>query len=250
MLTVFTIFLQVLPDSFRNDSNLWLVFVFCVALNVVLSCMTAFRDPGVVPPVHRPPPGEEPSDDTGMMQLTNPIVEDMDPMYLSDVFSLPYCRTCRHVRPKYAAHCKMCDMCVTNFDHHCIVLGCCVGDRNVGCFIAYLFSVSFSSAYGSILLALSVRARADPLTLASPETYVHVLLFLFGVGTAIGTGFFAVYYAGLTLSGKTSKQFLTGSSQSSAQGVLALLQTIVSPRKSYLPMYRSYIASSAPACSK
>ena len=90
--------LNVLPEAFR-DSSLWLIFMLCVALNVALSCMTAFRDPGIVPSAPAPP-GTEASDEAGMMQLTNPIVEELDPVYLSDVFSLPYCRTCHHVRPE------------------------------------------------------------------------------------------------------------------------------------------------------
>lgn len=48
------------------------------------------------------------------------------------------CRHCRAAQPARAHHCKTCDRCVATFDHHCGVVGTCVGERNRCRFWAFL----------------------------------------------------------------------------------------------------------------
>ncbi|CUG49444.1 zinc finger protein, putative [Bodo saltans] len=236
MLKVFFAFLLMTPQAL-HEGALWYVFLGMVAMNVLLSCRTVFCDPGFVPPVLR-----EQEDDGSGVQEPNPLLEAADPAYTEDMFSLLFCRTCKHLRPKNASHCKMCDACVRDFDHHCTVLGCCIGGRNVGSFIAYLFSVAISAAYGTVLLAISTKQLEEPLTMSSPRLYLIALMFLCGVGTAVLVGCFACYYAFLVLSGKSSKQFLTASGEATF-GVRKLIMSIISPPPSFLEEYRIWMLS-------
>ncbi|KAJ2743472.1 Eukaryotic peptide chain release factor GTP-binding subunit [Coemansia sp. BCRC 34301] len=60
---------------------------------------------------------------------------------------LKYCDTCRIYRPPRASHCRSCDNCVENEDHHCIWLNNCIGRRNYRYFYSLLFSVSILALY-------------------------------------------------------------------------------------------------------
>jgi len=66
-----------------------------------------------------------------------------------------YCRTCRVWRPDRASHCARCGHCVRRFDHHCPVVGTCIGEGNMRWFVA-LF-LSGGSACFAYLVASAVR---------------------------------------------------------------------------------------------
>jgi hypothetical protein len=71
--------------------------------------------------------------------------------------SLPICAFCRLPYPPDASHCTICHECVLRYDHHCDVIGNCIGDKNLKAFVlsfiySFLFSVS-NSIPGFVRLA-------------------------------------------------------------------------------------------------
>jgi hypothetical protein len=54
------------------------------------------------------------------------------------VFPTPHCGTCSLRRPPRASHCHTCDRCVLDFDHHCGVIGACIGRRNIRYFFGFI----------------------------------------------------------------------------------------------------------------
>ncbi|KAJ2725895.1 Eukaryotic peptide chain release factor GTP-binding subunit [Coemansia sp. Benny D115] len=73
---------------------------------------------------------------------------------------LKYCETCRIYRPPRASHCRLCDNCVENEDHHCIWLNNCIGRRNYRYFYSFLFS---TTALGLYIIAFSLVRLILPL---------------------------------------------------------------------------------------
>jgi ribosomal protein L40E len=56
-------------------------------------------------------------------------------------FECKICTTCNIVRPPRSSHCRQCDWCVDEYDHHCGVLGSCVAKRTFRFFSGF---ISFS----------------------------------------------------------------------------------------------------------
>ncbi|CBZ35429.1 hypothetical protein, conserved [Leishmania donovani] len=66
---------------------------------------------------------------------------------------LVFCRECQLRRPPRCAHCYQCNVCVLEHDHHCSVLGGCVGVRNLRWFTLYLLSCCSSTMIGVVWLS-------------------------------------------------------------------------------------------------
>ncbi|GET89939.1 hypothetical protein, conserved [Leishmania tarentolae] len=66
---------------------------------------------------------------------------------------LVFCKECQLRRPPRCAHCYQCNVCVLEHDHHCSILGGCVGIRNLRWFTLYLLFCCSSTMIGVVWLA-------------------------------------------------------------------------------------------------
>ena len=71
------------------------------------------------------------------------------------IFTERKCPTCNIFRPPGASHCRICDNCVLEFDHHCDFVSNCIGTRNHKYF--YLCTL-FAFLFGSQTVFLSLKA--------------------------------------------------------------------------------------------
>ena len=72
-------------------------------------------------------------------------------------FKVKFCSTCHIFRGPGVSHCKKCDNCVENFDHHCPWLGNCIGKNNYYYFFIFLIFVNvfvMSNLFISIVLMI------------------------------------------------------------------------------------------------
>ena len=71
------------------------------------------------------------------MSLSNPGVYMPSEDEFLEEYSCSICKTPKSLR---AFHCDDCDVCIEQYDHHCVWIGKCVGKGNLELF--YLFGVS------------------------------------------------------------------------------------------------------------
>ncbi|XP_077654263.1 palmitoyltransferase ZDHHC19-like [Urocitellus parryii] len=79
--------------------------------------------------------------------------QDPEAPYMARVngrlYDMPWCPTCNFHRLPRTFHCKSCDICVEEFDHHCSWVNNCVGHRNIRLYLLLL--VSLCLYLGSVL---------------------------------------------------------------------------------------------------
>ena len=75
-----------------------------------------------------------------------------------------FCKVCRIYRPPRTTHCKCCDRCVSQFDHHCTLLGTCIGRCN---YRSFFFFLLFGTIFAISTLYLSVSAYLNVISVQS-----------------------------------------------------------------------------------
>ena len=69
------------------------------------------------------------------------------------------CAVCGVQRPKGSHHCRTCDLCTCDFDHHCGILGVCIARGNHAAFIRLLLSGGASLLFVAACGATRVNTR-------------------------------------------------------------------------------------------
>ncbi|CBQ69800.1 conserved hypothetical protein [Sporisorium reilianum SRZ2] len=153
------------------------VFTYVWLLAVVNMGVTAFRDPGVIPRNLDPDPpcvlGDTPFE-PGRHALADPE----DPMAIpvqrvlrirAQVVKVKWCETCGTYRPPRSSHCRVCDNCVENIDHHCTYLNTCIGRRNYVSFMVFLVASIGAALYVVAFTAVRLVLLTKPATYRYPR---------------------------------------------------------------------------------
>ena len=111
-----------------------------------------------------------------------------------------YCVTC-HIQPLIRSHhCQICQHCVATFDHHCIFMGVCIGERNRNRFYIFLLCQTIGFYLCTRIMATSSYGFTTilfPITTTTASSMNHKrYLYYFDVARVV---FAKVYIYPLTL---------------------------------------------------
>ncbi len=185
--------------------------------------MTAWRDPGIVPRDLDPDPPCASAEGQNRLDPDDPLATPLPRVIrvrgARDV-KVKWCETCGTYRPPRSSHCRMCDNCVENIDHHCTFLNTCIGRRNYTTFFAFLIFTLLSLA---IMIAFSVvhlYCLTRSVTQALPKSGafgsgldfrealarspVSAILFLLNIGAAAPISFLFGYHLRLVALNRTT----------------------------------------------
>lgn len=127
------------------ENQWWALFVqgqklpFFLALAAVVCCVVLHRSlfesdpgttaPGIVSSLDLPTRSSD-SCDLNNIERSNRLGSTSD---------REYCQKCCLPRLLRSKHCRICGTCVKKYDHHCVWLGTCIGERNQRNFCIFLF---------------------------------------------------------------------------------------------------------------
>lgn len=158
-----------------------ILFTVAVLFSFYISAQCVCTDPGIYAP--RRLGGEDPN---------------------AADFSLPLCKVCGHRRPFRAFHCYNCGVCVLEHDHHCGLVGACVGQRNLRYFVGYIGATCVCSFVAFFFMVRSLlhssmwakpsnkQQRSDSNDSGSIAAHIVVMIFVGNVALMLG-GLF-IYY--------------------------------------------------------
>ena len=156
-------------QSIGTSAGKAIVVLFVYTTLIMWSSMlrTALRDPGIIPKGLDPAPELEtyvvsvgsPDDITGTGMGHRP--RSRHTKVRDETVTEKWCGTCQTYRPPQTSHCRLCDVCTEQTDHHCSFLNNCIGRRNYTSFIAFLVSACFCGLFvvGVSAAHLCIRAK-------------------------------------------------------------------------------------------
>lgn len=79
-----------------------------------------------------------------------------------------------YCRPAMSKHCSSCGGCVARYDHHCIWLRKCVGEKNYLEFLAFLIVHLGLCWYGTYVISMILLGWADATRLWTGMQHQHI----------------------------------------------------------------------------
>lgn len=203
------------------------------------------------------------STDPGVYPRLNP--GERDPFEL--VAGMQLCKICNVRRPPRSAHCYTCGVCVLEHDHHCGVLGGCVGQRSLRWFTLYLLSVSSAAAVGACWVGMSLlyppigensrptahevmSQRGRRANSASLATAGHIFLLIFIGNVVLLVGGMGIYYLYLMLSDTTRREAQGKLPRNSREGPNILMSAAAAVSRVWCSVPQSLLESRDVLCSR
>lgn len=125
-----TLYKTFISSSGTSAFRIQFVFFFVVVFTaLLLFFLLGFIDPGFL---------KYPMEETRFIRTSVSAINTQIEDHL-EFNAIQWCEKCNIVQPLRTKHCRRCDRCVARYDHHCSLIGVCIGEKNLSLFIGFLF---------------------------------------------------------------------------------------------------------------
>ncbi|KPI89476.1 hypothetical protein ABL78_1440 [Leptomonas seymouri] len=176
-LTMFSLFVWFCSHMALDWMPLFLYGEWAVVISFyLLMFRLAYSDPGYVKPGYM----EDSAESRCGYQSGNGVPGAHGEMTLRDIESnqrdsiwesvdgVPmerkWCSTCNMYRPVRAAHCYICGLCCYDHDHHCSVIGVCVGRRRIEMFSTFVTTAATACLLPTLVALYALYTHPDLIT--------------------------------------------------------------------------------------
>ncbi|CEF65768.1 Palmitoyltransferase [Strongyloides ratti] len=174
LMTLFVFILQfeTLPKLYKDNTFLINIIWIFYGIFIYLVIRIITTDPGIIPK------------DKFSEKLRRLVVEESLFMSIATYYrnEKNYCTVCHHNMPYKTIHCKRCNCCVLDLDHHCKVLGVCIGKRNYHFFVLMLFILFIINLIGLIISTIFFYEKF--ISVSSSE-WINMLFFKYPLSGAL-----------------------------------------------------------------
>eukprot|EP00210_Caulerpa_lentillifera_P002728 g2608.t1 len=104
-----------------------------------------------------------------------------------------FCVKCQRVKAPDVHHCRVCNACIEEMDHHCPFIGNCVGKRNLRNFILFLIWTSIGAVY-VVTVCIMLMIKSFPLLRKNHYQVISIWSLPSTMLTSLPWWCFASYY--------------------------------------------------------
>ena len=185
-------------------------------------CQTSLIDPGIIPratlaealDTDRLHQQENQNQDANNQ---NSYVSYTPPRFLEvevkgRTFKLTYCQTCQMFRPPRSSHCSRCNNCVERFDHHCPMVGNCIGKRNYRYFYMFITSTATMCLFvlGCNIAVIVLKANETNVGDAFKTSVGSVIEGIVCIASLASVGGLSCYHSYLVANEMTTNEDIKG----------------------------------------
>ncbi|CAD8140812.1 unnamed protein product [Paramecium pentaurelia] len=182
-----------LIQLFRIYPNLGVFFaeIILIVLTDIFMILTVFSDPGLIPRINT------------QFQKKQKFTNELISVIQTKVSELKFCDSCKIYKTSTTAHCRRCDNCVQGFDHHCVWLGQCIGQRNYRYFYLFVFFLT-------IMLTLFLIVQIQHLIHINDYLIIEFVIYaLKTLGFLVFSTYLLVLHTYFIFANKTTYEYLT-----------------------------------------
>ncbi|CAK84861.1 unnamed protein product (macronuclear) [Paramecium tetraurelia] len=189
-----------LIQLFRISPKLDVFFaeILLIVLTDIFMILTVFSDPGIIPRLD-----SQFQKVKYYMNKKQKFTNELISVIQTKVSELKFCDSCKIYKTSSTAHCRRCDNCVQGFDHHCLWLGQCIGQRNYRYFYLFLFFLT-------IMLTWFLTVQIQHLSHLNDYLLIEFIIYaLKTFGFLVFSAYLLVLHTYFIFANKTTYEYLT-----------------------------------------